>query len=144
MTQTMMSLIKRRRGRGSDSRIGKTGRRSERKTKSVKLPKTLGVTAPGASTNQMTCATILNIAKIRVKNDTTVMVSNLPNRHKMHGQIGNKRNTRDMKRVRTKHILSSNRKRGTIGGMNNVIAIRRMQSKKMSRMRSRMKRSVKI
>jgi hypothetical protein len=60
----------------------------------------------------MTCATTLNIAKIRVKNDTTVMVSNLPSRHKLYGQIGNKRNTRDMIRVRTKHAMSSNRKRG--------------------------------
>jgi hypothetical protein len=80
----------------------------------------------------MTRATILNIAKIRVKNDTIVMVSNLPSRHKLHGQIGNKRNTKDMKRVRTEHALSSNRKRGTIGGMNSAMAIRRTQSRKMS------------
>jgi hypothetical protein len=53
----------------------------------------------GASTNQMTHATILNIAKIRVKNDTTVMISNLPSRHKLHGQIGNKRNIRDKQSV---------------------------------------------
>jgi hypothetical protein len=57
----------------------------------------LCVTAPGDSTNQLTRAMILNIAKIRVKNDTTVMVSNLPSRHKLHGQIRNKRNIRDMK-----------------------------------------------
>jgi hypothetical protein len=62
----------------------------------------------------MTRATILNIAKIRVKNDMTVMVSNLPSRHKLHDQIRNKRNIRDMKRIRTKRALSNNRKRGTI------------------------------
>jgi uncharacterized protein YbcV (DUF1398 family) len=84
----------------------------------------------GASTNQMTCATILNIAKIRVKNDMTVMVSNLPNIHKLHGQISNKRNIRDIKRVRTKRALSCNRKRGTISGMNSIMAIRRTQSRK--------------
>jgi hypothetical protein len=37
-----------------------------------------------------------------------------------------------MKRVRTEHALSSNRKRGTIGGMNSAMAIRRTQSRKMS------------
>jgi hypothetical protein len=84
---------------------------------------------PGANTIQMTHAMILNIAKIRVKNGTTVMVSNLPSRHKLHGQIENKGNIRDMKRVRTKHALSSNRKRGTICSMNNALVIR-TQSRK--------------
>jgi hypothetical protein len=42
---------------------------------------------------------VLNIAKIRIKNDTTVMISNLPSRHKLHGQIENKRNIKNMKRV---------------------------------------------
>jgi hypothetical protein len=81
--------------------------------------------APGASTNQMTRATILNIAKIRIKNGMTIMVSNLPSRHKLHGQIRNKRNIRDIKRVIIKRALSNNKKRGTIGGMNSAMAIRR-------------------
>jgi hypothetical protein len=92
----------------------------------------------------MTHATILNIAKIRDKNDMTVMVSNLPSRHKLHGQIRNKGYIRDMKRVRIKRALSSNRKRGTIGGMNSVVTIRRAQSRKMSRVRSHMKESIRI
>jgi hypothetical protein len=33
----------------------------------------------------MTHAMILNIAKTSVKNNMTVMVSNLPSRHKLHG-----------------------------------------------------------
>jgi hypothetical protein len=68
---------------------------------------------------------ILNIANIRVKNNTTVMVSDLPNRHELHGRIRNKRNIRDMKRVRRKSVMSSYRKRESIGGMNNGMAIRR-------------------
>jgi hypothetical protein len=79
-----------------------------------------------ASANQVTRATILNIAKIRIKNDTTVRISDLSNKHKLHGQIGNKRNIRDMKRVRTKSSLPSNRKRRFIGGMNNTMLVRRM------------------
>jgi hypothetical protein len=67
----------------------------------------------------------MNIANIRVKNNTTVMVSDLPNRHELHGQIRNKRNIKDMKRVRRKNALSSYKKRGSIGGMNNAMAIRR-------------------
>jgi hypothetical protein len=53
------------------------------------------------------------------------MVSDLPSRHELHGQIGNKRNIRDMKRVRRKSDLSNYRKRGSIGGMNNAMARRR-------------------
>jgi hypothetical protein len=45
----------------------------------------------------------------------------------------------DMKRVRTKRTLSSNRKRGTIGGMNNAMAVRRTQIRKMSRVWSHTK-----
>jgi hypothetical protein len=53
------------------------------------------------------------------------MVSNLPNKHELHGQIRNKRNTRDMKRVRRKSALSSYRKRGSIDDMNNAMERRR-------------------
>jgi hypothetical protein len=49
----------------------------------------------GASANQVTSATILNIVNIRIKNNTTVMVSDLPSRHELYGQIRNKRNIRD-------------------------------------------------
>jgi hypothetical protein len=73
----------------------------------------------------MTSATILNIANIRIKNNTTIIVSDLPSRHELHGQIGNKRNIIDMKRVRRKSVLSSYRKRGFIGGMNNAMARRK-------------------
>jgi hypothetical protein len=79
----------------------------------------------GASANQVTSAMILNIANIRIKNNTTVMVSDLPSRHELHGQIGNKKNIRDIKRVRRKSVISSYRKRGSIGGMNNAMARRR-------------------
>jgi hypothetical protein len=78
----------------------------------------------GASTNQVTSATILNIANIRGKNNTTIMVNDLPNRHELHGQIRNKRNIRDMKRVRRKSVMSSYRKRGIIDDMNNAMVIR--------------------
>jgi hypothetical protein len=79
----------------------------------------------GTSANQVTSVTILNIANIMVKNNMIVMVSDLPSRHELHGQIRNKRNIRDMKRVRIKSALSNYRKRGSIGDMNNAMAIRR-------------------
>jgi hypothetical protein len=79
----------------------------------------------GTSANQVTSATILNITNIRVKNHMTVMISDLPSRHELHGQIRNKRNIMDMKRVRRKSALSSYRKRGSISGMNNAMARRR-------------------
>jgi hypothetical protein len=67
---------------------------------------------------------ILNIANIRVKNHMTVMVSNLPSRHELHGQIRNTRNIRDMKRVKRKSALSSYRMRGSINGKNNAMTRR--------------------
>jgi hypothetical protein len=79
-----------------------------------------------ASANQVTSATILNIANIRVKNHMTVVVSDMPKRHELHGQIRNKRNIRDMKRVRRKSALSSYKKRGSISGMNNAMTRRRL------------------
>jgi hypothetical protein len=69
---------------------------------------------------------ILNIANIMIKDNTIVMVSDLPSRYKLHGQIRNKRNIRDIKRVRGNSALSSNRKWGFIDGMNNLMAVRRM------------------
>jgi hypothetical protein len=98
----------------------------------------------GASTNLVTYATILNIGKIRIKNDTTVIVNNLPNRYKLYGQIGNKRNIKNIKIVRTKSAMLSNRKRGSIGKMNSGMAIRKTQRKKMGGMRSHMVRSTRI
>jgi hypothetical protein len=79
-----------------------------------------------ASASQLTSVTILNITNIRIKNNTIVMVSDLPSRLKLYGQIRNKRNIRDIKRVRGKSAMSSNIKRGSIGGMNNVMAVRMM------------------
>jgi hypothetical protein len=95
--------------------------------------------ASGAGANQVTSATILNIANIRIKNNMTVVVSDLPSRHNLHGQIRKKRNIRDIKRVRGKSALSSNRKRGSIGDMNNAMAVRQMQRRNMSRMMSHVK-----
>jgi hypothetical protein len=79
----------------------------------------------GAGANQVISVTILNIANIMIKNNTIVMVSDLPSRHKLYGEIRNKRNIGDMKRVRGKSALFKNRKRGSIGGKNNAMAIRR-------------------
>jgi hypothetical protein len=77
------------------------------------------------SANQVTSVMILNIANIKIKNNMIIMVSDLPNKYKLHGQIRNKRNIRDMKRVRGKSALSKNRKRRSIDSMNNTMAVRR-------------------
>jgi hypothetical protein len=139
----MMLVRKRRRRRSSEGKADKTGGCSGRKTKLVNLPKTLWVMTTGDSINQVTCVTILNIAKIKMKNATIVMASNLSSRHKLHSQIRNKRNIKDMKRVRTKSVLSNNIMRGSIGSMNSEMVIR-TQIRKMGRMRSHIERSTKI
>jgi transcriptional regulator of aromatic amino acid metabolism len=79
----------------------------------------------GVSANQVTSATMINITKIRIKNNMTVMISDLLNKHKLHDQIRDKRNIRDMKKVRTKSTLPSNRKRRSIRSMNSTMSIRR-------------------
>jgi hypothetical protein len=53
------------------------------------------------------------------------MVSDLPSRLELHGQIRDKRNIMNMKRVRRKSAPSNYRKRGSIDGMNNAMARRR-------------------
>jgi hypothetical protein len=125
MTQTMMPLRKWWRGWSSTGGADRTGGHSERMMKPVKLSKTLWITMTGTSANQVTSAMILNIANIRIKNNMIVMVSDLPSRHELPGQIRNKRNIRDMKRVRRKSALSSYSKRGSISGMNNAMVRRR-------------------
>jgi hypothetical protein len=68
----------------------------------------------------------------------TIMVSDLPCKHKLHGQIRNKRNTMYIKRVRTKSALSSNKKRRPIDSLNSEMAIGRTHRGKMGRMRNHM------
>jgi hypothetical protein len=86
---------------------------------------------------------ILNIEKIMIKNDTTFMVNNLPTRHKLHNQVGNRGNIKKIKRVIIKSVMSSNRKRRSISTMNNEMVIR-MQRRKMGGMRSSMERATRI
>jgi hypothetical protein len=126
VAHTMMSLSKRRCAWSIIGGADKIGGCNGRKMKPVKLPKMLWIMPTGDSSNQVTSAMILNIANIMIKDNTIVMVSDLPSRYKLHGQIRNKRNNRDIKRVRGNSALSSNRKRGSIDGMNNLMAVRRM------------------
>jgi hypothetical protein len=95
----MMPLSKQQ-GRSSRSKSRKTGRRNRRKTKPVKLPKTLRIMTARGSTNQVTRVSVLNITKNRIKNNTTVMISKLASGHKVHGYMRHKRNINDMERVR--------------------------------------------
>jgi hypothetical protein len=81
----------------------------------------LRITTTRASTYHVTYLMILNIVKTMIKNDTIVMVSNLPIKHKLHGQVKNERNIRNVKSVRAKSALLSNSKRGFIDNMNSEI-----------------------
>jgi hypothetical protein len=60
----------------------------------------------------VTSSTILNIANIRIKKNTIVMINNLPSRHKLYGQIRNKRNIRDIKKSQRKECLVQQQKEG--------------------------------
>jgi hypothetical protein len=63
-----------------------TWMKQQKEDEVIKHPKPFIVNhADGASANQVTSATIMNIANIRIKNNTIVMVSDLPNKPKLHG-----------------------------------------------------------
>jgi hypothetical protein len=70
------------------------------------------------------------------------MVSDLK-RHKLNGQIGKKTNIWNMKRVRTKSALSSNKKRESICNMNSTMPIR-TQIRKVGRMRIHVEVSTRV
>lgn len=106
-----------KRSQRCQNRPSKTNKRSERKTKPIKLPKALRITTR-VSTNKTTHVSILDITKVKIKNNTTIMISNLANRQELHGQIRNKRNISNMKRVRHKGIMTKNIKGRSINGMN--------------------------
>jgi hypothetical protein len=78
-TEQMMTWTKQHRRSWQDWRT----RRKE--DEASQAPKDAVNHDDGVSANQVTSATILNIANIRIKNNTTVMVSDLPSRHELHG-----------------------------------------------------------
>jgi hypothetical protein len=114
----MMPLSKA--GRGGDnkwssinsgSQLAQSG--SRRKMQPIKLPKTRRITEPTARTNQSSGATILNRTKVRIKNDTTTMISNLASREKLQVKLRYMRNRRHMKIGSIKSVLANNRKMST-------------------------------
>jgi hypothetical protein len=66
--------------------------------KPVKLPKTLRIMAARTSANQKTYAKILDTTRVRIKNNTTTMMSELTSRKKLHSQFRHITNTGNMKR----------------------------------------------
>jgi hypothetical protein len=105
-----------RSGINSGSRLARSG--SWRMMQSVKLPKTRRITEPTARTNQSPGAMILNRTKIRIKNDTTIMISNLASREKLQVKLRYMRIRRHMKTRSIKSALVNNRKRSTINSLN--------------------------
>jgi hypothetical protein len=71
----------------------------------------LRVTTKRSSTNQVTHASILDTTKVRIKNNTKIMISNLAKRHELHGHIQKQKNIRIMKRVKQKGTLTIAEKR---------------------------------
>ena len=114
----MMPLLEGR-GRRSDESM-RTGRGggSERNTKPVKLPKAFRLTAPRASANQSLGATILNRARVHIKNNSTTRIGKLGSGKQIHGKTRNMRNTRNRERQSGKSATTRNRKGCAIGSMN--------------------------
>src|SRR3954462_4634294 len=94
----MMPLLEGRIRRSNKSmRTGRSGG-SGRNTKPVKLPKSFRLTAPRASANQSLGATILNRARVDIKNNSTTRISKLGSGKQVHGKARNMRNTRNRER----------------------------------------------
>jgi hypothetical protein len=63
----------------------------------VKLTEMRWITEPMARTNQGPSATIMNRTRIRIKNDTTTIISNLVDNKKLQLKLRYMRNRRDIK-----------------------------------------------
>jgi hypothetical protein len=99
---------------------------------------------PTARNNQSPGATILNRTKVRIKNDTTIMISNLASREKLQVKLRYMRNGRHMKTRNIKSALANYRKRSTISSLNQHRRTKRAQRIKMSRILCHVKRSSRI
>jgi hypothetical protein len=60
--------------------------------KPIKLPETRWITKPMTRTNQGLGATIMDRTSIRIKNDTTTMISNLAGRKELQVKLRHMRN----------------------------------------------------
>jgi hypothetical protein len=112
--------------------------------KPVKLPKSLGVTAPRASPNQGPSVSVLNRTRINIKNDPTTRISELSSGKQIHGKTGNMRNIRNRKGGSRKSATTSNRKRSTISSKNTNRKRKRTKRRKRGRIRRHVKRSSRI
>jgi hypothetical protein len=79
--------------------------------KPVKLPETRWITKLTTRTNQGPCATIMD-RSIRIKNDTTTMISNLAGRKELQVKL------RHVKPRSVKSAMTNNSKRSTINSLN--------------------------
>jgi hypothetical protein len=102
-------------GINSRSRAARSG--NWRKMEPVKLPETTWITKPMTRTNQGPGATIMDRTSIRIKNDTTTMISNLARRKELQVMLRYKRNIRHMKLESGKSAMTTNRK-STISSLN--------------------------
>jgi hypothetical protein len=123
VAQMMMPLSNASGGRGntrsdSSSRSRTVGSRNWRKMKPVKLPETRWITKPTTRTNQGPGATIMDKTSIRIKNDMTTMISNLAGRKELQVKLRHIRNRWHMKLESAKSVMTNNKKRTTISGLN--------------------------
>jgi hypothetical protein len=88
------------------------------KMKSVKLPETRWITKPTTKTIQGPSAMIMDKMSIRIKNDTTTMISNLVGRKELQVKLRNMRNRWHVKLKIAKSVMTNNRKRSTISCLN--------------------------
>jgi hypothetical protein len=86
------------------------------KMKSVKLPETRWITKPTTKTIQGPSAMIMDKMSIRIKNDTTTMISNLVGRKELQVKLRNMRNRWYVKLKIAKSVM--NRKRSTTSCLN--------------------------
>ena len=110
----------------------------------VKFPKTRRITEPMARTNLGPGATILDRTRDRIKNDTTIMISDLTSRKKLQVKLRHIRNRRNVKMRSAKRTMTNNRKRSTISSLNRHRRIKSTQRAKMSGVMCHVKRGSRI
>jgi hypothetical protein len=113
--------------------------RNRRKMKPIKLPEMRWIPKPTTRTNQGPNAMIMDRTSIKIKNDTTTMISDLAGRKELQVKLRHMRNRWHMKLGSVKSDMTNNRKRSTINSLNRHKRKKRIDRIKMSRVRYHVK-----
>ena len=118
----MMPLRKNSRGGdnsgGGGRPRGDRSNRSGRKVETVKDIETLTIPTALASLKHHPCLSVLDKTGVRVKTNPTAEIGELTHREKLHGKLGNMKNSWNRKITGQQSALTADRQRSTVSCLN--------------------------